>query len=41
MFALFELPLETRAILDCPGGASGVPVRAQALGARMMSTDPA
>jgi len=41
MFDLDDVPLAERAILDCPGGASGFPAGARALGARVTSADPA
>ena len=41
MFDLAGVPLAERSILDCPGGASGFPARARALGARVVSVDPA
>jgi len=40
MFDLAELALGELEILDCPGGASGFPAGARALGARVVSVDP-
>jgi hypothetical protein len=41
MFDLADVGLAERAILDCPGGASGFPAGARARGARVTSVDPA
>jgi hypothetical protein len=41
MFDLADVPLPGREILDCPGGASGFPAGARALGAQVTSADPA
>src|SRR5271169_3479729 len=41
MFDLADVPLAGLEILDCPGGASGFPAGARALGARVTSADPA
>ncbi len=41
MFDLADVPLAGLEILDCPGGASGFPARARALGAQVTSADPA
>ena len=41
MFDLADLPLAGLSILDCPGGASGFPAGARALGARVVGVDPA